>query len=105
MQKVLRSTRTGERPIFLLPPLIGAHDKDLYRFRVGKAVGDVLEEIVIPVQSDIAFVECRRGAKVHVPDFASGAGMSADRHQQSLLPACYLSSSVRPCADIVAQRS
>src|SRR5882724_9799811 len=105
MQKVLRSMRTGERPIFLLPPLIGAHDKDLYRLRAGKTVGDILEEIVVPVQSDIAFVECRRGTKVYVADFASGAGMSSDRHQQSLPPACCLSSSVRLYSDIVAQGS
>src|SRR5882724_279690 len=105
MQEVLRGMCTCEWPIFLLPPLIGAHDKDLYRLRVGKAVGDVLEEIVIPVQSDIAFVERGRGAKVHVADFAPRAGMSSDRNQQSLPPARCLSSSVRSYPDIVAQRS
>jgi hypothetical protein len=48
MQEVFRSVGPSEGPIFLISPLVHAHYEETYRLGIGKRVGDVLEEKIVP---------------------------------------------------------
>src|SRR3984893_6544790 len=84
MQEVSGVAGTNERPVILLMPLVGAHNKKLHRLGMGKVVNDVLEQIVIPAQSSFIFVKWGGGSEVFFANLTAGTGVPADRDQEML---------------------
>ena len=68
-RKYLCLSRTGERPVILVAPLIGAHHKNLDSLRSREFVGDILEEVVVPVQGDFVLIKGGVGPKSTSPTF------------------------------------
>ena len=95
----------GERPVLLLTPLVGAHDKKLYRLGMGKIVGNILKEIVVPAQSSFILVKWSGGAEVDVADLAAGTAVPPNRNQEMLSAARDIVRPMKLYSDIVAQRS
>jgi hypothetical protein len=102
MQRVSDVVRTNERPVILLTPLIGAHNKKLHRLGMGKIVGNVFEEIVVPAQSSFVFVKRGSGAEIYIANLTARTGVTADRDQEMLFAARGFVLAMRLHSDVVA---
>src|SRR5450755_446816 len=103
MQEVSGVVGTNQRPVILLPPLVGTHHEEFYGLGLGKVVGNVLEEIVVPAQSSLIFVKWRGRAKIYIADLATGASVPANHDQEMLSSARCFVLAMQFHADIVAQ--
>src|ERR1700742_585339 len=84
MQEVFCVARTCERPIVFVSPLVRSHDEKLYPLRMGKFVGHVFEEKVVPAQCNLIFIERSVLPEIYFADLTLGAGVPADRDQEML---------------------
>src|SRR5579884_4146511 len=84
MQIVGGLPRPAKRPFVFLAPVIRAHDEDAHWLSVGELVLHVLEQVVVPAEDHLLFVEGRLWAEIHVPDFAAIARVSSDRDHEVL---------------------
>src|ERR1035437_940381 len=102
MQEVSGVAGTNERPVILLTPLVGAHHEKFYGRGMGKIVGNVLEEIVVPAQSSFIFVKRGGGAEIYIANLTAGTGVPADRDQEMLSAARGFVLAMQLHSDVVA---
>src|ERR1039457_3997067 len=102
MQEVFCVAGTNEGPVILLTPLVSAHNKKLHGLGMGKFVGNVLEEIVVPAQSRFILVKWGGGAKVYIANLTAGPGVPADRDQKMLSTARGFVLAMQLHSDVVA---
>ena len=105
MQEIFGALRASQRPVIFFPPLVGAHDENLYRL-AGKFILHALKQVVIPLQSNFVFIVfggC--GSKINLTDFSAASGVTSNGHKQMLPFARRFTSTVRFDSDVVAQRS
>src|SRR5579862_1850174 len=104
MEKVLGRLGAGERPVIFIAPLINPHDEDLDRLAGGEFVSTALEEKIVPVKSNLAFIELFRfRTEVDFANLASLACVPADGNQKSLALAGLFGRRVGFQADVVTQ--
>src|SRR5215469_2591578 len=104
MEKELGRLNASDRPLIFIAPLINPHDKDLHRLAGGEFVSSALEEKIVPVKSNLAFIELV-GFRTEV-DFANLAPVACvptDDNQKSLAVAGLFGRSAGFQADVVTE--
>src|ERR1019366_3326341 len=104
MEKVFGRLGTGERPVVFIAPLINSHDKDPDCVAGGELVSSALEEEIVPVKDNLAFVDLIGfWTEVDFANLASVARVPADDDQEMLALAGFFGRSVCFQADVVMQ--